>query len=339
MRPQVEESNVTHRVFVADPIHEDAVEMLRQKTEVVLGYGPNASSLHAEMDGMEAILLRNSILTADEIESAPALRVIARHGVGVDNVAVETASIRGLPVVVTPKANLRSVAEHVFCMALAVSRNLVRSDRTVRAGGFRQRDELTGQELFGKQIGIVGMGRIGREVARLAIQGFGMRALGYDPWLSAREIRAEGVKPFETLAEMLPECDLLTLHVPVTDDTWHLLGSEELRAMRPASILIQTARGGVVDEDALVDTLRSGHLSGAGIDVYEAEPPPEDHPFFSMEQVILTPHTAAHTEQAMLRMATDAACGILDILGGADPLNPPAESTWQTINREEISRV
>jgi D-3-phosphoglycerate dehydrogenase len=254
--------------------------------------------------------------------------VIARHGVGVDNVAVDVAARRGIPVLITPQANLRSVAEHVFALALAVSRNLILADHTVRDGRFASRDRLMGRELSGATLGVIGLGRIGGEVARMAAWGFGMRVLGYDPWLSPGRIRERDAEPVETLPDLLRACDLVTVHVPLSGQTRGLLGRRELASMRPGSILIQTSRGGVVDEDALVEALRSGHLAGAGIDVYETEPPPQDHPFFSMEQIVLTPHTAALTEQAMRRMAVDAAKGILDVLGGADPYDPPDDARW-----------
>ena len=318
-------TSVTQRVYVDGPIHEEALGMLRSTTEVV----PEAVELGAALPDVHAVLLRTASLDAEAIERARSLRVIARHGVGVDNVAVDVAARRGIPVLITPQANLRSVAEHVFALALAVSRNLILADDTVRSGRFASRDRLIGRELSGATLGVIGLGRIGGEVARMAAWGFGMRVLGYDPWLSRGRIRERGAEPVETLPDLLRACDLVTVHVPLSGQTRGLLGRRELASMRPGSILIQTSRGGVVDEDALVEALRSGHLAGAGIDVYETEPPPQDHPFFSMEQIVLTPHTAALTEQAMRRMAVDAAKGILDVLGGADPYEPPDGARWR----------
>jgi D-3-phosphoglycerate dehydrogenase / 2-oxoglutarate reductase len=166
----------------------------------------------------------------------------------------------------------------------------------------------------------------------MAVRGFGMRVLGYDPWLPPERVREQGVEPVETLTDLLGACDIVTVHVPHSEATRGLLGRRELVSMRPGAILVQTSRGGVVEEDALIEALRSGHLAGAGIDVYEAEPPPEGHPFFSMEEVVLTPHTAALTEQAMRRMALDAARGILDVLAGADPSDPPGGAGWRLLD-------
>ena len=166
----------------------------------------------------------------------------------------------------------------------------------------------------------------------MAGAGFEMRVLGYDPYLDEKAVRAKGVEPVSSLEELLPICDFVSVHVPLTEETRGLLGARELSLMRPGSVLVQAARGGVVDEDALVEALRDGPLAGAGIDVFREEPPPVDHPLFSVENAVLSPHTAASTQQAMRRMGLDAARGILDVLGGADALSPPAGAPWQTVN-------
>jgi D-3-phosphoglycerate dehydrogenase / 2-oxoglutarate reductase len=320
------------RVHLEQPIHEEALALLRENAEVSVGFGPGGRELDdALLAEVNALLVRTKPLSAGEIEKAHQLRVIARHGVGVDNVAVEAATRRGVPVLITPRANLRSVAEHVFALALAVSRNLVRADRCVREGRFAERDSLVGRELFGGTLGVIGLGRIGEEVARMAAAGFGMRVLGHDPYLDETAVRARGAEPMRSLEQLLPDCDLVSVHVPLTDETRGLLGARELGLMRPGSVLVQAARGGVVDEGALVEALREGPLAGAGIDVFEEEPP-ADHPLFSVETVVLSPHTAASTQQAMHRMGLGAARGILDILGGADALSPPACAPWQTVN-------
>ncbi|MDP8947881.1 MAG: hydroxyacid dehydrogenase [Actinomycetota bacterium] len=321
------------RVHLEQPIHEEALALLRENAEVSVGFGPEARKLDdVLLAEINALLVRTKPLGAEEIEKASRLRVIARHGVGVDNIAVEAATRRGIPVLITPRANLRSVAEHVFTLALAVSRNLLRADRYVREGRFAERDSLVGRELFGERLGVIGMGRIGEEVARMGAAGFGMRVLGYDPFVDEKALRAQGVEPVSSLDELLPACDFVSVHVPLTEETRGLLGARELGLMRPGSVLVQAARGGIVDEGALVEALRDGPLAGAGIDVFGEEPPPADHPLFSVENAVLSPHTAASTRQAMRRMGLDAACGILDILDGADALSPPIGAAWQTVN-------
>ena len=179
---------------------------------------------------------------------------------------------------------------------------------------------------------MIGLGRIGEEVARMGAAGFGMRVLGHDPYLDDTAVRARGAEPVGSLDELLPACDLVSVHVPLTEETRSLLGARELGLMRPGSVLVQAARGGVVDEGALVEALCEGPLAGAGIDVFGEEPPPANHPLFSVETAVFSPHTAASTRQAMRRMGLDAARGILDILGGADALSPPAGAPWQTVN-------
>jgi D-3-phosphoglycerate dehydrogenase len=217
--------------------------------------------------------------------------VIARHGVGVDNVAVEAATRRGVPVLITPRANLRSVAEHVFALALAVSRNLLRADRCVREGRFAERDSLVGRELFGGTLGVIGLGRIGEEVARMGAAGFGMRVLGHDPYLDETAVRARGAEPVGSLERAAPRLRPRQRARPAHGGDPGLLGARELGLMRPGSVLVQAARGGVVDEGALVEALRDGPLAGAGIDVFGEEPPPADHPLFSVETAVLSPHT------------------------------------------------
>ena len=324
---------MTRRVHLEQPIHEEALALLRENAEVSVGFGSEARQLDdALLREVNALLVRTKPLGAEEIEKAPRLRVIARHGVGVDNVAVEAATRRGIPVLITPRANLRSVAEHVFALALAVSRNLLLADRYVREGRFAERDSLVGRELFGGTLGVIGVGRIGVEVARMGAAGFGMRVLGYDPFVDEKAMRGKGVEPVSSLDELLPACDCVSVHVPLTEETRGLLGARELGLMRRGSVLVQAARGGVVDEGALVEALRDGPLAGAGIDVFEEEPPAADHPLFSVKYAVLSPHTAASTQQAMRRMGLDAARGILDVLGGADALSPPAGAPWQTVN-------
>jgi D-3-phosphoglycerate dehydrogenase len=322
---------MTWRVYIDGPVHGEALVTLQEGAEVVSGAAPGSAEIGKALPDVHAVLLRTARLGAEDIERAPSLRVIARHGVGVDNVDVREAARRGIPVLITPRANSRSVAEHVFALALAVNRNLLPADRSVRGGRFADRDGIVGRELFGTTIGVVGLGRIGAEVVRIAARGFGMRVLGHDPMLSPGEVRERGAEPVGALHDLLGACDLLTVHVPLSGGTRGLIGRRELASMRRGAVLIQASRGGVVDEDALTQALRSGHLAGAGIDVYGTEPPPEDHPFLSLENVVLTPHAAALTEQAMRRMAVDAATGILDVLAGADPSDPPEDAGWRAV--------
>ncbi|TCJ19985.1 hydroxyacid dehydrogenase [Rubrobacter taiwanensis] len=330
---------MTHLVYVQRPIHEEAIELLRSSTKVVLGFGPGGRDIEAILPDVHAILVRTDPLPAELIRRARSLRVIARHGVGVDNIALDEANRRCIPVLITPEANLRSVAEHVFALALAASRNLMRADSFVRTGRFAERDRLAGRELFGGRIGVIGIGRIGAEVVRIARGGFAMQALGYDPHLTPEEIRQQGAEPTENLDKLLSTSDIVTVHVPLTPKTRGLLGARELSLMRPESVLVQTSRGGVIDEATLAAAMREGRLAGAGVDVFEQEPPPEDHPFFGMNSMVLTPHIGAHTRQAMRRMAMAAARGILDVLSGVDPFGPDRPGIWQPVNNQLSSSI
>lgn len=306
-------------VYIPTPVHERALDLLARHTEVVLGWGPGAAVLEDVAAVVAGILIRTSPLTAEDIASAPNLRVVARHGVGTDNIAVDAATQHGVLVAITPDANTRSVAEHAFALLLAVSRRLVLADRAVRTGQYALRDTLVGTELAGRRLGIVGMGRIGAEVARIGAAGFAMSVGGHDPHLPPAEIRARGAEPVGDLDALLERSDVLTVHVPLTPATRNLIGDAELKRLPSHAVVLLTARGGVVDEEALIGHLRAGTVAGAGVDVFDQEPPPADSGYLGLPNVVLSPHTAAHTEAAMERMAVGAAEAIVAVLQGAAP--------------------
>ncbi|MGH7377808.1 MAG: hydroxyacid dehydrogenase, partial [Candidatus Methylomirabilales bacterium] len=262
-------------------------------------------------------------VTESLLARAPRLKVIARHGVGVDNVDVAAATRRRIPVCVTLGANTDSVAEHTFLLMLAVGKRLVAVNAAVRRGAWEAlRGELYGG-LNGRTLGIVGMGRVGMRVAELAAA-FGMRRLGYDPALPPEEVRRRGAEPVD-LSALLRAADVVMLHSPLTPETRHLINRDTLSLMKPGAILVNTSRGGVIDDAALADAIRSGRLAGAGIDVTDPEPPDPDNPLLPLEQVLITPHIAAHTEDSMRRMAVTAAEQVLMALEGKRPtmaINP-----------------
>ncbi|MDK3258459.1 hydroxyacid dehydrogenase [Blastococcus capsensis] len=320
-------------VYVTQPVHPRALDLLAGSADVVLGYGDDATPLDDVLPVVEGILVRTRILSGDEFRRAPNLRVVARHGVGVDNIAVADATDLGILVANTPDANMKSVAEHVFALLLAVKRRLVTADAVVRGGRFEIRDTLVGSELGGHRLGVIGMGRIGTRVARIAGQGFGMDVVGFDPYLSAPEIRQRGAEPVEQLGDLFRTSDVVTVHVPLTAETRGMIGAAELAELPPHAVLIHTARGGVVDEEALIDCLRRNGIAGAGVDVFEAEPPPSDCGYFGLPNVVMTPHTAAHTEGALERMSVGAAEAIVAVLGGGRPaavVNPAVFGSART---------
>jgi D-3-phosphoglycerate dehydrogenase len=243
--------------------------------------------------------------------------VVGRHGTGVEAIDLEAAVERSIAIVNTPLANVESVAEHALGMMIALAKRLPEADRAIRAGDWDARYRLTGRELAGKTLGLVGMGRIGGRLAELAHGAFAMRLLYRDiqpyPDYEAR-LKAERVE----LDQLLVESDVVSVHVPLLPETHSLIGEAELRSMRSTAFLLNTARGAVVDSQALLQALTEGWIAGAGLDVFEPEPLPPDHPLLALENVILSPHMAAHTDEALLRMAL-VADDILAVLDGREP--------------------
>jgi D-3-phosphoglycerate dehydrogenase / 2-oxoglutarate reductase len=259
-----------------------------------------------------AIVRADAVVDATFLARAPRLRVLARTGVGVDHVDIPAATARGIPIVITPGSGTRAVAEGVFALALHLVKRLGPSTDLVRQGRWADRSQLSVGDLEGATIGIIGYGRIGRRVGELATA-FGMDVLAYDP-ISAppREIAASDV------LELASASDVLTLHVPLTQDTHHLLDKAFLDRVRPGTILINCSRGGLVDLDAALAALASGQLGGVGLDVFDPEPP-EHHSLFDHPDVVLTPHLMGMTRRAAAATFVDAARGVVDVLAGRRP--------------------
>ncbi|MGW2262564.1 hydroxyacid dehydrogenase [Streptomyces sp. NPDC001780] len=296
-------------VWIPRPVHEDALARLRPHTDVRLGYGTEGVPFDEISDRVTAILLRTERVDGAMLRAAPRLRIVARHGVGVDTVDIGTARELGITVTTTPTANSRSVAEHAMALLLAVRRGIgiaVRDEGDTRAA-------IRGRELSGATLGLIGFGRIAREVAAIAGQGFGMRVLAHDPMVPASVIKEAGVEPVD-LPVLLSRADNLSLHVPLVETTRNLVGLPELLALPEGAVVVNTSRGGVIDESALLDAVRRGHLAGAGLDVTAVEPLPPDHPLRDEPSVVITPHTGAQTAEALRRMATEAADHIVAAL-------------------------
>jgi D-3-phosphoglycerate dehydrogenase len=240
--------------------------------------------------------------------------VVGRAGIGVDNVDLEAATERGVVVMNTPRGNATTTAELAIALLLSLARHIPRADRAVRAGKWKMKG-LVGTEVFGKTLGVVGLGRIGRLVAERG-RGLGMRVVAYDPYLAAGEGQAPvGGAELVELDALLARADFVTVHVPLNESTRNLISWEALARMKPGARLIQASRGGVVDEEAVLDALTSGKLAGAAFDVLVEEPPPRDHPLLAREDVIVTPHLGASSEEAQLRVALDIAEQIVHFLG------------------------
>jgi D-3-phosphoglycerate dehydrogenase len=257
----------------------------------------------------DAVISRTLALPAKLIDAAPALRVISRHGVGYNNVDLESATRRGVPVLIADGANGQSVAELTVGLALAVARKITTQDVSIRSGQWNRAD--VGIQVAGKTAGIVAFGAIGRRVADI-LQAMGMRIIAFDPLASDRS--DERIRWADTLDELLETSDLVSLHCPLTPETRNMIGSAELARMKRGAILINTARGGLVDELALARAVTSGHLAGAGLDTFADEPLGASHPFLSVPQIVMTPHVGGNTDAALDGVAISAARNVLDVL-------------------------
>ncbi len=303
------------KVLVAAPLHEKAIGVLENAGfEVLYEEYPNEDRLVELVKDVEAIIVRSKPkVTRKVIEAAPKLKVIGRAGVGLDNIDLGMAKERGIKVVNSPGASSRSVAELAIALIFNVARKIAFADRKMREGVWAKKQCL-GTELEGKTLGVVGFGRIGYQVAKIA-RALGMKVLLYDPYPNEERAKEVGGR-FAPLEELLRESDVVTLHVPLVDATYHLINEERLKLMKPTAILINAARGAVVDTEALVKALREGWIAGAGLDVYEEEPLPKDHPLTKLDNVVLTPHIGASTEEAQMRAGVQVAEQIVEILKG-----------------------
>lgn len=276
----------------------------------------------------DAVIVRVAQLDADVIDRADKLRVIAKHGAGLDNVDVDAASRRGIVVCNTPGANSRSVAEHAIGLLFALRRNLRGADRHVRAGEW-DRAAYVGHELTGDTLGLFGFGAIAREVSDLA-HGMGQTVLTYDPYVSDDEVPAR-VERVTEFPELFRRSDAVSVHAPLTDQTRHAVSTDELEALGERGVLVNTSRGPIVDEAALLEALETDTLDAAGLDTFEEEPPGEDNPLYDRDDVLLTPHVGGVTDQALARMSKRAAENVRTVYDGGVP-----EST---VNRDAVDEV
>ena len=309
---------------IVDPIHPEGVAILRAAGEVVELFAPGADADGgwARADGL---VIRTSPLPAARIAACPRLKVIGKHGVGVDNIDIAAAARDGVVVFNTPGANALAVAECAVALMLAVVKRIRACHDLVASGRFAERGPLRVGDLSGKTLGLVGGGRIAGEVARICRHGFGMTVLVYDPYSGEARAAAMGAEKVHGLDAMLARADIVSIHTPLTAETRGLLGRGRLAHMKPGAVLVNTARGGIVDEAALAEALAAGKLGGAGIDVFEEEPPAPGNPLLTLPNVVLSPHMAGITEDSARRMAVGAAQGVVDALAGRMPqatLNP-----------------
>lgn len=305
------------RVVVTEKIHPDGLAVLQQRDDidVELLHG-DADRLPEALAGAHAILVRSMALTEGILDNARQLEIVSRHGVGCDNIAVDALSSRSVPVAIAVDANTTSVVEHVLMMMLTLNKEAVRYDALTRDGGFSERGKYRTTELFGKHVLIVGFGRIGKRLAPIC-KAFGMHVTVADIKLDrayANKLECNAVEDFRSL---LPDVDYVSLHVPLDDSTRNIIGVKELTLMQPHAILINCARGGVVDEYALATAIHEKQIAAFGCDVFTTEPPSADNPLLNLPNSIITPHNAAGPDESMRRMAMYAAQNIVNHFDGA----------------------
>lgn len=307
-------------VLVAGRIHDAGLDLLRSAPGLTFDLVEEVSteSYAPLVEHADAVLIRTQPMPASVIKAALRLKIVSRHGVGFDAVDVAALNERGIPLTIVGDVNSRSVAEHTMMLILALAKRTLTYDAKTRAAEWNYRNSFDASELAGKNLLLLGFGRIGRSVAKLA-EAFGMQILVHDPFVDETLIRSAGATPAFDLGPALEQADVVSVHIPLSTGG-ALIGAQELAKLKPTAVVVNTARGGLVDEDALAAALEEGRLAGAGLDVFSAEPPSPGHRLFRDERVILSPHSAGLTRESAIRMSVSAVQNILDFFTGSlDP--------------------
>jgi D-3-phosphoglycerate dehydrogenase / 2-oxoglutarate reductase len=305
------------KILVSDKLEKEGLDILTadKRFAVDCKFGVPADELKKIIKDYDALIVRSGTqVTAPIIEVAEKLKVIGRAGVGLDNVDLPAATKKGVVAMNTPAGNTTSTAEHTMSLIMALSRNIPQAVASVKSGKW-ERSKFTGVELYGKVLGIIGVGRIGSTVAKMA-QAFGMITVGYDPFLSAEIAAKNGIKLLD-LNDIYRTADYITVHIPKTEETTHMIGEAQIAMMKKTARLINAARGGIIDEAALVKALQEKRIAGAAVDVYEVEPPDFNSALFKLDNCITTPHLGASTSEAQLNVAIEIAHAVKDALTGA----------------------
>ena len=304
------------KVLITDKINETAKNIIDEVAQGVILPTMSEEELCKVIGEYDALMVRSQTkVTPRVIEAGKNLKIIGRAGVGVDNINLEAATQNGIIVVNSPDGNTNAAAEHTVALMLAMSRNIAKAAVSTKEGNW-ERSKFTGHEVFGKTLGVIGFGKIGHHVAEAA-KALGMKILVFDPYTTKEVVEKFGAKYVETLDELWPLCDYITVHVPKTKETMHMINKESIAKMKKGVRLINCARGGIIDEAALSEALENGHVAQAAIDVYETEPDIKDSPLVKTTgDILLTPHLGASTEEAQLKVAEDVAEQIRDVLSG-----------------------
>lgn len=293
----------------------EGLAMLDGVADIYVADNQDPNNYLDQMQDADALIVRIAKCDGNAIANSPKLKVIGRTGVGYDSVDVAAATARGIPVVITPGANNRSVAEHAVAMMFALSKNLVEAQNEMCAGNWEIRGAKKAFELEGKTVGVLGMGAIGRETAKIC-QGCGMKIAGYDPFMSREQIETLGAVYYENYEDLLRESDVVTIHVPLTDKTRDMIAKPQLEMMKKTALVINCSRGGIINEADLVQALKDGVIAGAGTDVYCSEPPTPEDPLLNCPNLVASPHSAAQTREAVIKMAQMCVKGCLAVCAG-----------------------
>jgi len=307
------------KTLILDQIHQKALEYAKGNLELITR---NNSDIENHYSDAEAVMVRTFKMTPEVINTMPNLKIIAKHGVGTDNIDIEYAKEKGIIVTNTPTANMNSVAELIVTLTLACARKIVDSNTRV-TNGIEQNSplDLRGIELRNKTIGLIGLGKIGTTVGNIFMKAFDMQVLVYDKYLSREDCEKLGFIKYDSLDNLLVESDIINVSVPLTSETENMITTRELSLMKKDAILINTSRGKIINEMDLYYHLKDGRLFGAAIDAFEVEPVKKDNPLLSCNNFIATPHNGANTEEALIRMGTEAFDEIIRMKEGSDNLN------------------
>ncbi len=310
------------RVLTERKLHPEELERLRANAEVI------TNGTKDNLPGAEAAVIAGSKVDGAFLDHAgEQLKMVIRHGIGFNNVDVPAASARGILAANTPDGPTESTAEHAVALMLSLTKQVVKADRVLRQNQSWTREDLTGLEVRDNMLGVVGYGRIGKRVTEICALGLKMKVMVYDPYISGDISLPEGVRMADELDEVLARANVVTVHIPLSESTRHFIGERELRLMKPDAYFVNASRGPVVDEAALIRVLKEGHLAGAGLDVFDVEPPEADNPLLQMENVVATPHTAGATPQCSKRVSQSVVDQIFQLFSGEQPtflLNPDA---------------
>lgn len=293
----------------------EGLQMLDGVADIYVADNQDPNNYLDEMKDADALIVRIAKCDGHAIENSPNLKVIGRTGVGYDSVDVKMATAHGIPVVITPGANNRSVAEHAVAMMFALSKNLVEAQQEICKGNWEIRGAKKAFELEGKTVGILGLGAIGRETAKIC-EGCGMKVAAYDPFLSKEQVEGYGAEYYENYEDLLKASDVISIHVPLTDETRNMIGKKQLSEMKKTALIINCSRGGIINEADLVEALKNGEIAGAGTDVFCNEPPKTDDPLLNCPNLIVSPHSAAQTREAVIKMAQMCVKGCLAVAEG-----------------------